>query len=197
MEDQEQYDPLQYNTGNTTTNEFQLLEDQFEQHDLFQNSSLPQSNPRLHITEPQYIPKSDYSNQMNAGYRATPEHSPSPASSAGENEQQNYTGSVGLSYQHSPMMGNLPAPAGFSEGLASLNFGNQLSGGMRSPPEGYPFQQGRVPTPLSSAAASDPPSPQHPSAGASSPGTPAMQRPMIVTDSYGSLNSTPRCFVVL
>lgn len=196
--DEDQYDPMAYSTGNEPT--FGLLEDDFASSGDYLNAQ-----PRLQITEPQFqSAQGQYGSSQYYAHRATPEHSPSPASSAGEIEQQNYTGvgngqaggqGVGASHQPSPMMGNNLPPLGFSEGLANLNFGGGHPSGAQSPPEGYTsFQQqlSRVPTPIS-VQSSDASSPQHPSASASSPGTPgsASGRPVIITSSLDSLSSPP------
>jgi hypothetical protein len=199
MDESEHYNPLDFSTG---TEPFPLLDETFGNPDDFLGRAAPpQANPRLQITEPQYPDaQSQYQNQLYTTHRATPEHSPSPASSAGSIEQQNYTGSASANpaHQPSPMMGNILPPAGFTEGLANLNFGAQVHGGAQSPPEGsaaLTFQQqvSRVPTPIT-VPLNDESGSQHPSASASSPGTPGSmtaQRPVIITESLTSLSSPP------
>ena len=201
MDESEQYsyNPLDFSTG---TESFHLIDATLGDTDEFLAPATSQSNPRLQITEPQFPDtQSHYHNHLYTAHRATPEHSPSPASSAGEMEQRSYTGTgTGDGVAHpSPMIGNVLPPVGFSEGLANLNFGGQGHGGAQSPPDAtanLTFQQpvSRVPTPITVPPNDESGSSQHPSAGASSPGTPgsmSAQRPVIITESLASLSSPP------
>jgi len=201
MDEPDHYNPLEFSTG---TESFPLIDPTTtfgETDEYLPPATSTQNNPRVQITEPpQY--QTQYQNQLYSTHRATPEHSPSPASSAGEMEQRNFTGGAtaeGVG-QPSPMMGNILPPAGFSEGLANLNFGGQVPTGAQSPPETtanltyYQQQVSRGPTPIT-VPPNDESGSQHPSAGASSPGTPgsmSAQRPLIITtESLSSLASPP------